>query len=339
MNPFTRKPSASIAALGERGVISEIRRWLGPASPASPFGLGDDCAVVPRSRALQLVTVDPVIYGQHFDDSVSAGAAGAKLFKRNLSDIAAMGGVPRVAVVALAIDPCVSIRWLEQFYRGIARVSRTYDVPIVGGDVAQLSGGIVATLTLLGAASPRNRRILTRSGARAGDWICVTGCLGGSRRSHHWSFTPRLREGEWLAGRPEVVAMMDVSDGLAKDLDSLTPGGTIARLDPCEVPLSRQARAASRASGLAPLAHALGDGEDYELAFVIRDSTDFASFARVWKRAFPRVRLSRIGRFFRRSSISVAPVDWIDAEIYGGFEHLRLMPRGTPHRAPTRRRT
>lgn len=332
MNPFTRVPTASVASLGERNVIAAIRGWLGSASPRSPFGLGDDCAVVPQAKGLQLVTVDPVIYGQHFDDEVSPAAAGAKLFKRNLSDIAAMGGIPRVAVVALAIDPSVSIQWLEQFYRGIARVSRTYGVPIVGGDLAQISGGIAATLTLLGAASPKNRRILTRSGARAGDWICVTGNLGGSRRSHHWRFTPRLEEGEWLAGRPEVVAMMDVSDGLAKDLCSLTPPGAMARINPREIPLSRAARLASRSSGLPPMAHALGDGEDYELAFVIRNAADFLSFDAAWKRRFPRVRLSRIGRFFKRSLIPSAPADWIDAESFGGFEHLQPVPRGRQHR-------
>jgi thiamine-monophosphate kinase len=133
MNPFTQDSTASIASLGERRVIAAIRRWLGSSSPKAPFGLGDDCAVVPPSNGPQLLTVDPVIYGQHFDDKVSPAAAGAKLFKRNLSDIAAMGGIPRFAVIALAIDPCVRIRWLELFYRSIARISRTYDVPIVGG--------------------------------------------------------------------------------------------------------------------------------------------------------------------------------------------------------------
>lgn len=332
MNPFTQDSTASIASLGERRVIAAIRRWLGSSSPKAPFGLGDDCAVVPPSNGPQLLTVDPVIYGQHFDDKVSPAAAGAKLFKRNLSDIAAMGGIPRFAVIALAIDPCVRIRWLELFYRSIARISRTYDVPIVGGDVAELSGGIVATLTLLGAASPQNRRILTRSGAHAGDWICVTGHIGGSRQSHHWSFTPRLEEGKWLAGRSEVVAMMDVSDGLAKDLGALTPADTIARLDPREVPISRHARVASRSSGRTPMAHALGDGEDYELAFVIRHSSDFASFSQAWRRKFPRVQLSRIGRFFKCSAAAAVPAGWIDAENYGGFEHLRLMSRSRRRR-------
>lgn len=329
MNPFTHTPSQSITALGEPGVIASIRRWLGAASPQSPFGIGDDCAVVPESsdaRGPLLLTVDPVIYGRHFDDAVTPGAAGAKLFKRNLSDIAAMGGRPRAAVVALAIDPTVSIRWLELFYRGLARISRAYDVPLVGGDVAQLTGGIVATLTLMGEACAPGRRILTRSGAQPGDWICVTGNLGGSLRSHHWKFTPRLQEGAWLAARPEVVAMMDVSDGLAKDLDALAPARTLIRLDPATIPISRDAHLAARISGRTALAHALCDGEDYELAFVIRGRSDFAALARAWGHAFPDVKLSRIGRFFHRSEAKGIPSTWIDLESYRGFEHLLPTP-------------
>ncbi len=326
MNPFTHNAADAIASLGERGVIAAIRRWLGSACPRSPFGIGDDCAVLPPPRGqqgAQLLTVDPVIYGQHFDDAVPPGAAGAKLFKRNLSDIAAMGGRPRAAVVALAIDPNVSIRWLGQFYRGLARVSRAYDVPLVGGDVAQLSGGIVATLTLMGEAGASGRRILTREGARAGDWICVTGRLGGSLKAHHWKFTPRLAEGAWLASRSDVVAMMDVSDGLAKDLDALVPPRSLIRLDPAEIPLSRDALLAAQTSGQPALTHALSDGEDYELAFVIRSKTDFPVFAHAWRRAFPRVRLSRIGRFFDRARTRGIPDNWIDLEPYRGFEHLR----------------
>jgi len=94
LHPFTDNPARSIAALGEEKLIAAIRRWLGAASPRAPFGIGDDCAVVPAGRTAQLLTVDPVIYGEHFDDRVPARAAGEKLLKRNLSDIAAMGGRP-----------------------------------------------------------------------------------------------------------------------------------------------------------------------------------------------------------------------------------------------------
>jgi len=245
VHPFTDNPARSIAALGEEKLIAAIRRWLGAASPRAPFGIGDDCAVVPAGRAAQLLTVDPVIYGEHFDDCVPPRAAGEKLLKRNLSDIAAMGGRPRAAVVALALDHRVKLTWLEAFYRGLAATGRRYHVPIVGGDVANLGAGIVATLTLVGEAS--GPRILTRRGARVGDWIYVTGELGGSLPSrHHYRFTPRLAEGAWLARRAEARAMMDVSDGLAKDLYALTPPGARPALAADAIPISRAARRHAR---------------------------------------------------------------------------------------------
>ena len=308
LHPFTNNPARSIAALGEEKLIAAIRRWLGAASPRAPFGIGDDCAIVPAGRAAQLLTVDPVIYGEHFDDRVPARAAGEKLLKRNLSDIAAMGGRPRAAVVALALDRRVKVAWLEAFYRGLAASGRRYRVPIVGGDVAHLGAGIVATLTLVGEAS--GPRILTRRGARVGDWIYVTGELGGSLPSrHHYRFIPRLAEGAWLARRAEVRAMMDVSDGLAKDLHALTPRGTVPALMAGSLPRRRGCDVRS----------ALCDGEDYELLFAVAASADRAAFERAWRRAFPHTRLSCLGRFVRRGQL---PRDAIDLRTLHGYEHL-----------------
>jgi thiamine-monophosphate kinase len=309
LHPFTDNPARSIAALGEEKLIAAIRRWLGTASPRAPFGIGDDCAVVPAGRAAQLLTVDPVIYGEHFDDRVPARAAGEKLLKRNLSDIAAMGGRPRAAVIALALDRRVKLSWLEAFYRGLAACGRRYRVPIVGGDVAHQRAGIVATLTLVGEAS--GPRILTRRGARVGDWIYVTGELGGSLPSrHHYRFTPRLAEGAWLARRAEVRAMMDVSDGLAKDLHALTPRGAAPALMADSLPRRRDCTVRA----------ALCDGEDYELLFAVAAAADRVAFARAWRRAFPHTRLSCLGRFVRRGQL---PRDAIDLDAHHGYEHLR----------------
>ena len=112
VHPFTKNPRQSVSALGEEKLIAAIRRWLGAASPRAPFGIGDDCAVLPAAKSKQLITVDPVIYREHFDDTIPPRAVGEKLLKRNLSDLAAMGGRPRAAVVALALDPRTSVRWL-----------------------------------------------------------------------------------------------------------------------------------------------------------------------------------------------------------------------------------
>jgi thiamine-monophosphate kinase len=309
VQPFTKRLQDSVSAWGEEKLIAAIRRWLGAVSPRAPFGIGDDCAVLPPSRGRQLITVDPVIYRRHFDHTVSPGAVGAKLLKRNLSDLAAMGGRATAAVLALTLDARVSRRWVEQFYRGLARAARRHRVSVVGGDVAQADGMLAASLTLLGEAT--GPRILTRTGARAGDWIFVTGVLGGSLRTgHHFRFEPRLAEGAWLARRVEVRAMMDVSDGLAKDLHALTPRGLLPALDGAQVP--RRAGADLRA--------ALTDGEDYELVFAVAAAVDRAAFEHAWRRAFPRTRLSAIGRFVRSDKM---PHDAVRLADYHGYEHLR----------------
>ena len=309
MHPFTRQSGASVSALGEEKLIAAIRGWLGSTSPRAPFGIGDDCAVLRASRGRQLITVDPVIYGRHFDDAVPPRAVGEKLLKRNLSDLAAMGGRPVAAVLALMLDPRVSRVWLEHFYRGLAAAARRYRVSIVGGDIAQANGVVAASLTLLGESV--GPRVLTRTGGRKGDWIYVTGVLGGSLTSgHHYRFAPRLAEGAWLARRPEVRAMMDVSDGLAKDLHAITPPRTTPALNAASLP---------RRSG-ANLRSALTDGEDYELLFVVARTARRAALEAAWARAFPKTRLSCVGQFVAPAEVPSSAIALAD---YHGYEHLQ----------------
>jgi thiamine-monophosphate kinase len=315
-HPFTTTRRDSVAAHGELRLIALIRRWLGDASPRSPFGIGDDCAVIPPTKNQQLVTTDPVIHGQHFDDTVPPRAVGAKLLKRNLSDIAAMGGRPVAAVVSLALAPDTRIAWLRGFYLGLADCARQYGVKIVGGDITQGPKGFFgAFLTLHGEST--GRRVVTRGGAKEHDTIFVTGRLGGSRAGHHYKFTPRLAEGAWLAKQPEVIAMMDVSDGIAKDIRSLTPAGLVPSIWPPLIPVSAAAKAAARRSGQPAWVHALTDGEDYELLFVVSRKVDEAEFTLRWFQHF-ETPLQLIGHFARK----VAPehVKW---DKLRGYEHLR----------------
>ncbi|QYM77940.1 thiamine-phosphate kinase [Horticoccus luteus] len=310
MDPFAARPDDAVGGLGEERLITAIRRWLGTASPRAPFGIGDDCAVLPAVAGRQLITVDPVIYGRHFDATIAPRSVGAKLLKRNLSDLAAMGGRPTAAVLALTLDAKVSVWWLEGFYRGLAACARRYRVPVVGGDVAQANGVLAASLTLLGtAAAGRTARVISRRGAAIGDWIYVTGTIGGSVASgHHWRFTPRLEEGAWLARRADVRAMMDVSDGLAKDLHALTPRGAEPAL---------QAAALPRRAG-ASVAAALSEGEDYELALAVARTADRAGLEKAWRRQF-RTRLTCIGRFV---TVGQRPADAVDLAAFRGYEHL-----------------
>ena len=317
MNPFSDNPAETVASLGEQKLLARIRRWLGAAAPAAPVGMGDDCAVLPPARAAKkrhatLVTVDPVIFGEHFDAAVPPRAVARKLLRRNLSDIAAMGGRPRAAVLALALDPRTRLDWLQAFYRGLSADARHFGVPLVGGDLATHRGGLVASLTVLGETTAPDGRALTRDGARVGDFIAVTGRLGGSLPSgRHHSFIPRLAEGRWLARRPEVVALMDLSDGLAKDIRSLTPDDARPILFGELLPRHRGV----------DLRGALTDGEDYELLLALRATPAGAQkLLAAWRRAFPRLPLTVIGQFAPADAPATGA---LDLSAYHGFEHFR----------------
>ena len=315
--------TGDLRSLGEEHLIPLIRAWLGAASPPSPHGIGDDCAVLPapRARVRRLITVDPVIQGRHFDESLPPARVAEKLLKRNLSDIAAMGGTPRHAVVALAAPPSLRVSWLRDFFRALGRAARRHGVAIVGGDCAQTTGFLGIWLTLLGDAP---RRPLTRKGARCGDLIFVTGTLGGSILGRHVRFTPRLEEGRWLAARNDVRSAIDVSDGLAKDVRALLPAGTGAVLDPRNLPVSAAARRLARSTGRPALEHACNDGEDYELLFTIAP-VRAAAFVIAWHRRFTTP-ISCIGKLERRASrdpaIRLAPAPATSVRLRG-YEHFR----------------
>lgn len=319
MKLFTPIRAESVIAHGELRLIGQLRQWLGDTSPAAPYGIGDDCAVLPPSAQAQLITTDPVIFGQHFDEQVPPRAVGAKLLKRNLSDIASMGGRPTAAVISLAIASDTNVAWLREFYLGLATAARRYDVKIVGGDITQAPAGFFgAFLTLHGEAT--GKRVVTRGGALPGDHIFVTGRLGGSLLGRHYKFSPRLAEGVWLAARKEVCAMMDVSDGLAKDLDALTPEGLAPALCAAAIPISAAARKCAAQTKQSPLFHALSDGEDYELLIIVCYRVDPARFERDWKKKFPRLKLSHIGNFVKKDAMPTSAVRLVD---FSGYEHLR----------------
>jgi len=312
-----------VGALGEERLIANLRAWLGAANPPAPHGIGDDCAVlpVPRAGVRQLVTVDPVIRGRHFDAALSPAAVAGKLLKRNLSDIAAMGGVPRHAVVALAAPPDLEVAWIRTFFRALGRVALHHGVRIVGGDCAQTDGMLGVWLTLMGDAP---RRPLTRTGAQAGDLLFVTGALGGSILGHHHRFTPPLAEGRWLAARPEVRSAIDVSDGIAKDVRALAPPGCGVLLDPGNIPISAAARRNAARTGRPALEHACNDGEDYELLFAVARAR-VEEFVVAWHRRFvtPLSCIGRIDPRARRDALvrfHPAP----EAEVrLRGYEHFR----------------
>lgn len=261
-SPFANDTAGRVASVGEIELLRLIRSWLGDCAPPSPEGMGDDTAVLPGGAG-NLLTSDSLVFGRHFDADLEPALAGAKLLKRNLSDIAAMGGRPGAAVMAAFLPPPTSLRWLEAFTRGLADCARTWGVPIVGGDLTESIDFLGFNLTLTGQAA----RPLLRTGAQVGDEIWVSGELGGSLAGHHATFTPRLPEGAWLAQEDAVRSLIDVTDGLAKDLPALLPPGTSAALALDAAPIRAAAYELARSSGRTVLDHAFADGEDYELLF------------------------------------------------------------------------
>lgn len=318
MKIFEQQTDSTIASLGEVKLIHRIGLWLENVSPNPPEGMGDDCAVhACEDSGKQLLTTDSLTYGQHFDDSIQAEDAGAKLIKRNLSDIAAMGGTPGPALLNLLCGPNLSIDWLEGFIQGIRQTCEHYNVKIVGGDVSALQEGqFSAVLTQTGYA----KNPLLRDGASEGDSIYVTGKLGGSILKKHYDFEPRLNEGHWLAESGACSSMMDLTDGLAKDLRELVPDNCSAWIDLPSIPLSDDS---NRIEG-DPLEHAFCDGEDYELLFTIKGSVDNENFNQLWQRQFPDTPLTKIGAIGPHTDDAVL----IDAQTKKvlpwtkGFEHL-----------------
>ena len=227
------------------------------------LGPGDDCAALDLGTGdLLLAAVDQLISDVHYDRSTTTPrAAGAKLLKRNLSDIAAMGGKASWALLALATN-AADDEYLLEFYDGLREAAEKFGISLCGGDFASLpkgESGEVASLTILGAVE-RNL-LCRRSGAQVGDIVFVTGALGNSYDSgRHLTFEPRLDEGRFLAENGYVNAMIDISDGLLLDAERMAKASNVAlMLDLEHIPANTDAT----------LEQALSDGEDYELLFCV----------------------------------------------------------------------
>jgi thiamine-monophosphate kinase len=296
---FIQMQSASIAAISEKGLISEIRQWLGDVCPEGEAGIGDDAAVLPIRSQSRLITTDSIVCGRHFKFTDAGQQVGQKLIERNLSDIAAMGGIPDEIVVALFLTSNVSLEWLREFYLGIAKSAREAGVHIVGGDITQLVSGneFAANATVIGHAD----HYITRVGGRVNDSIFVTGALGGSLNGRHLRFRARLKEGQWLAKEKGVCAMMDISDGLFKDLPDLMGEGLSAKIDMAAIPIHLDAFDEAKKTGRSALHHAMSDGEDYELLVVV-DGGENPYFLERWEAQFPELLITRIGKFIQSSS-------------------------------------
>jgi thiamine-monophosphate kinase len=276
------------------------------------LGPGDDCAILARGASPILFTIDSMVEGVHFKLGWGTPEQlGARALTVNMSDVAAMGGVPTACVVNLAIRPGLTPRFFERLYGGLGRAARVGAVDIVGGNITS-AHQLAITIALLGDAPVRPLR---RDSARAGDEIFVTGTLGdaalgwrilaGEQRVRHSARrhlvsrylapTARLWAGQRLARLRPVPAAIDLSDGLLQDLGHLLErSGMGAEVDAASIPVSTAYREVFGSD----LSLALGGGEDYELLFCIRPGHSQSKLAR-WL----RVPTHRIGAIVRRPGL------------------------------------
>ena len=309
----------------ERQLIQELIAGL-PTNQNTLVPAGDDCAVVSNGDGASalLLKVDAVVEEVHFRRSDSPRKVGRKALARCLSDVAAMGGTPDSALVSIGLRGEEDQGYVRELYEGLAEIARDFDVAVVGGETVRNPGGLFVSVSLTGRACARGA--VRRSGARAGEAIFVSGCLGGASAGHHLEFDPRVRESLWLVDRFQVSAMIDVSDGLATDLGTLLQQSAVgATLDEAFLPISRAARIRAREdeSAKSPLLAALTDGEDFELLFTVAAS-DAVDLKDAWRTQFPEVPLSLIGRTERDSGLRLKQKDGVRTLGSGdGYDHFQ----------------
>jgi thiamine-monophosphate kinase len=318
--------------LGERRVISKIRRAFGQPRTDILIGIGDDAALVKAPRSL-LLTTDILVEDEDFRRAVHPPRLlGRKALNVNLSDIAAMGGRPLHALVGMAMPGDIEESWLRKFMAGFRSAAREAGVALVGGDLSR-SEKIMISVTVTGEAkSP-----VTRSGARAGDGIFVSGTLGDAAQGFRFlekgglqergrgagplirAFldpTPRLELGALLGRRKLASSMIDISDGLSVDLVHICEeSGIGAEVEASRIPISSALRRFSKD----PLALALNGGEDFELLFTVRPE----KLAAV--RKLPsRFKVTMIGRVTAGKKTLLIGLDKKKRPLRaGGFEHFR----------------
>lgn len=262
---------------GEFDFIGWLRQQQ-RASPLVPLPAGDDMAALDWPAGdLLLVAVDQVLDGVHFDSAVhSPRDIGRKVMNRNLSDCAAMACLPVAALIAMALPRGAGDDYARELYLGIQSAGDAFGCAIVGGDTGSWGGKLAVSVTVLGRSA--GVRPVRRSGARAGDALYISGPLGGSILGRHMTFTPRIDLARQLAARTEIHAMIDLSDGLSRDVGHIAiESGVAVVIDAARVPVHADAAALSSRDGVPAIDHALHDGEDHELLAALPQEAEAAA--------------------------------------------------------------
>lgn len=286
--------------LGEFALIDRLTQSFKKYHPSTVMGVGDDAAVIKNNDSIALVSTDLLVEGIHFDLMYyPLKHVGYKSVIVNLSDIYAMNGTPRQVTVSFAISNRFSVEALEELYSGIKTACDLYKVDLVGGDTTSNLKGLTISVTALGTVE-NEQRITYRSGARAGDILCVTGDLGSAYLGlqllerekqlflNDKDIQPELDKFTYPIERqlkPEAckaavlyfaknnlvpTAMIDISDGLSSDLIHICKrSGVGAYLEEGKIPIHPEAKTLALEFNMDPVSSALNGGEDYELLFTV----------------------------------------------------------------------
>lgn len=312
----------------ERELTARLATFF-PSHRDVQIGIGDDAAVIRQRHERVVLCCDPVIDGVHFDNAANRSLVGKKAVNRNLSDLAAMGAVADWLLVSLVLPAKTSRPNLDAMLRGIRSAAAAADCCVVGGDVATSPGPMVITVSAYGHLPGR---ALTRSGAKPGNTLHVTGPLGGSIHGHHLRFRPAITEGVWLAEQRSVTAALDISDGLLLDLQTMLTASSQhgaalgAELDASRIPIRR---AAHQFGDGEALQHALGDGEDHVLLWAQRAKHELPGGGPLTNRA-----RQAIGRVVREPGLWLLQ-DGVRRRLpESGYQHALRSKQQTPHRTP-----
>lgn len=236
--------------------------------PGLSVPIGDDTALLQLdSGGACLLAADMLLEGVHFTfPEASPAEVGRKALAVNLSDVAAMAGRPSAALVSVALPRRAESSVPNELHQGLQQLADEFGVAVAGGDTNTWDGPLVINVAIVG--EPTGTGPVLRSGARPGDWLFVTGEFGGSLQGKHFSFLPRVAAAQRLHETVALHAMIDVSDGLAADLHHILEESDVgAEIVADAVPISPAAKQVE--DGVAPLQHALADGEDFELLFAV----------------------------------------------------------------------
>lgn len=289
------RPQALLSELGEFQLIQSIARGFPSRGLPPLIGIGDDAAILSNpSPAHLVISTDLLIEGVHFSRvTASLYDIGYKAAVANLSDVAAMGAIPTYILVAVAIPSHLKYRDWKELYRGLSVPCKAHGVQLVGGDTSASRSALFLAITILGKVEPN--RGLTRSGAKEGEIIYVSGSLGNSAAGlacltghlsqskhsirgqpikfltrRHLRPTPRIELGRLLSSHRLASAALDLSDGLSGDLWHLCKQSRVgALIQEASLPISRHLKAYAAQRNVDPLTWALHGGEEYELLFTV----------------------------------------------------------------------